>query len=254
MKTEKGLDSKEEKTFLSQEIKDNKENLESDNFISVDLKLSDIEKDILREIKIEKELAQFNYYGPLGPDLEKNLETYFKEMGDNQAGDISVISKKVAQLAEGMVEGFDKEAAWVMVRVSLPNDEFEIPRPHPDGRYFKSLEKVYKLVATLKGAHTLFAKKADEEKWNQLMVEHNENYNKNEGNEEEFKKEDLRIRKELMKVVEPMNIVKDGQGVVYLVGNKDAVIHSEPHITEPRIFLAVLPGSKEEIKEWKGNK
>jgi hypothetical protein len=28
-------------------------------------------------------------------------------------------------------------------------------------------------------------------------------------------------------------------GVVYLVGNKDAVVHSEPDITEPRIFIAV---------------
>jgi hypothetical protein len=43
-------------------------------------------------------------------------------------------------------------------------------------------------------------------------------------------------------------------GVVYFVGNKDAVVHSEPDITEPRIFIVVLPGSNEQIEEWKGRR
>ena len=242
MKIENSLETREEEFSLSKEIKDKKENLEKDNFISVDLNLSDIERDILEKIKVEKELKQFNYYGSLGADLEINLMQYFTKMGDNQEQDISVISKKVAQLARDMVNGFDKEAAWVMVRVSLPNSDFKTPRWHPDGVYFHDnegrLASAYKLVATLKGPQTLFAEKTNIEKFEELL----------NGND------DMKTRKELTKFVKPMDIVKDGQGVVYLVGNKDAVIHSEPNITEPRIFIAVLPGSEEQIKEWKGAK
>src|SRR3989344_3303901 len=134
------------------------------------------EPSLLQEIKvkIEKELEQFNYYGPLADDLEIKLEDKFKEMGRNSENDISIISRKVAELAREMVSGFDEEAAWVMVRVSLPNDEFQTPRWHPDGSYYYDNEgrraPAYKLVATLKGPQTLFAEKIDAEKFGKTLT------------------------------------------------------------------------------------
>src|SRR3989344_2076223 len=239
---EKSSENREGEPSLLQEIKDKRENLEKDNFISVDLNLSDIEREVLSRVKIEKELEQFNYYGPLADDLEIKLEDKFKEMGRNSENDISIISRKVAELAREMVSGFDEEAAWVMVRVSLPNDEFQTPRWHPDGSYYYDNEgrraPAYKLVATLKGHQTLFAEKIDAEKFGKTLTG----------------EDTIETRKELAKLVKPINIVKDGQGVVYLVGHKDAVIHSEPNITDSRIFIAVLPGSGKQLKEWKGDK
>lgn len=239
---EKSPENREEKFSLSQEIKGKKENLEKDNFISVDLNLSDVEKETLSNIKVEKELDQFNYYGQLEVDLETDLEQYFKGMGNNSEHDISIISKKVTELAREIKKGFEKETCWVMVRVSLPNDEFQTPRWHPDGAYYHDSEgrwaPAYKLVATLKGPQTLFSEKIDTEKFEKTLTG----------------EDTIETRKELTKLVKPIDIVKDGQGVVYLVGHKNAVIHSEPNITESRIFIAVLPGSEEQIKEWKGDK
>ena len=53
----KSPENREEEFSLSQEIKDKKEILGKDKFITVDLGLSDIEKDILEKIKVEKELS-----------------------------------------------------------------------------------------------------------------------------------------------------------------------------------------------------
>jgi hypothetical protein len=44
------------------------------------------------------------------------------------------------------------------------------------------------------------------------------------------------------------------QAVMYLVGDKDAKVHSEPVMDKPRIFMQVLVGSKEQIDEWRGNR
>jgi hypothetical protein len=40
------------------------------------------------------------------------------------------------------------------------------------------------------------------------------------------------------------------QGAVFIVGSERAAIHSEPPINEERLFLSVLPGTPDQIKQW----
>lgn len=213
--------------------------------------LSSQERDSLQRIRVEKDLDPFDSYGPIDGELIPELAQHLSGMGQNNPEDVKEIASTIQRLGKEMTQALGKEAAWISVRVSLPNDVFDIPRWHPDGKYFTSSEKTYKLVATLKGAQTLFGRIIDPETYRTLVTQEQENSRANENNREAFEKEDLRIRGEIMKVVVPMAAPSREQATAYLVGDDDAVIHSEPSIKEPRIFISVLPGSKEQIEEWR---
>lgn len=238
-------------TSIAQEIKRKKELLEKNGFIAVDMEFSDQEVESLKEIKVESELDQFDYYGSADTQLQRNLEQYLKEAGENSGSHISTISHLVTRLSREVMEGLGKESVWVMVRISLPDERYSIPRWHSDGSYFSSSEREYKLVATLKGPQTLFGEVIDGARYQQLSVRMNENYRKNHSDPKIFRAEDLQIRKQLVEVVKPIKLADTSKAVMYLVGDKDAVIHSEPHIDTPRIFISILPGSQSQIEEWR---
>jgi hypothetical protein len=172
-------------------------------------------------------------------------------MGRNDRADIEHVAAIIYRLASGVQTGFRKDASWVTVRISLPTSAFDIPRWHPDGGYFRTEVKTYKLVATLRGDQTLFGKVADQEAYRQLEEAERENRTRNQDDPDALEAEDMRIRKELAHIIEPINAPHTGEATVYLVGDEDAVIHSEPPIREPRIFVSVLPGSREQIGEWR---
>ena len=68
----------------------------------------------------------------------------------------------------------------------------------------------------------------------------------------ETKYEDKHIRPKLAKLVgKKYNKVPDNKGLIFEVGSKNAVIHSEPPIEQERIFISILPGTFEQISELK---
>ncbi len=242
----------EEGNKLNQE--DKIEILKEQDVVSFDINLTPEEKRCVEEVSIEKKLPQFNYYGPLNEELVRNLTVYFGGLGKNSEEVINTISGLVARVAKNATRDFDKESAWVMVRTSLPNNDFDVPRWHPDGKYFKpfdSKDKTYKLVMTIKGALTRFGEKIDLEKFEQLLKESSNNYELNHNNPEALKKDDIRIRKELDSVIKEIKPSKEGEAVYYLVGHDGAKIHSEPKIDKPRIFMSVVAGSNDQVDELK---
>ncbi len=243
---------KQIENLLGSDIASSFELLERELYLSIDIDLSQEERKSLERVHIEQDLPQFDFYGAEGDELKNNIKNYLIAMGDNSPEDLSNIADIVSRLSEGMRKGFGAESTWTMIRVSLPHSGFEIPRLHPDGRYFKSTKKRYKLVATLKGPQTLFGEAVDVEAADRLGKEQYDNYLNNEDDLAKLEGEDIRIRTELQKVVEQKDIGGEGKAVIYLVGEKDAVLHSEPDITEPRIFVSVLPGSNEQIAQWAG--
>lgn len=233
---------------------DKMEILKEHDIVSFDIGLTSEEKRGIAEVIIEKELPQFDYYGPIGEELVENLTTYFRELGENEEKIITTISKLVARVAEMTIKDFHKESAWVMVRVSLPNDYFDVPRWHSDGQYFETLDsadKTYKLVMTIKGAPTRFGEKIDPERFDQLMIKSSKNYELNHNEAEVFEREDMRIRRELSSIIREAEPLKEGEAAYYLVGHENAKIHSEPIIDTPRIFMSVVPGSINQVGELK---
>jgi len=212
--------------------------LEEKGMISFDVELTPEEREDIQEIKIEKELKQFNYYGPANEKLIRELNTYFGQLENNPQKLLNTISGIVAKAAQDMQKEFNKESVWTMVRVTLPTHEFDIPRWHTDGKYFTSNEKTYKLVFTIKGASTRFAEKTDPDKFEELTA-------KDPGGE------NTQIKKELETTVQETEPISKDKTVIYLVGDKNAKVHSEPIMDESRIFISVVPGSLEQIEELK---
>ncbi|MST04466.1 MAG: hypothetical protein EXS49_02795 [Candidatus Pacebacteria bacterium] len=233
--------------------------LKERNIVNFDMDLSPKEKESVDALKIEVELPEFNHYGPISDDLIKNLKEHLYNLGDNLDGIIESVSRIIKRVTGGMITDFNAESAWVAVRTSLPNNQWSIPRWHKDGRYFKlkdPKDKVYKLVMAIKGAPTRFGIATDSEKFERLSEEGNKNYTKiceNKERRTELEQEDLRIRRELANIVQEMPTLEAEQATLYLVGDEDAIIHSEPDMKDPRLFVSVLVGSKEQIDEWKQN-
>lgn len=61
------------------------------------------------------------------------------------------------------------------------------------------------------------------------------------------------IDRELKNIDAKIIQLNNSQGLIFLSGNMDhCAIHSEPNITEPRIFLSIVFADEENIK-WKEN-
>ena len=117
----------------------------------------------------------------------------------------------------------------------------------------------------LKGPGTLFIKKS--KKVNKIYEENNEQifdeYKKlSEKTSNEFNEViDNKYQKILANKLKDIksNQLKSNQGLIFLVGKNNlgySLLHSEPKIDTPRIFISILPGSKSEIlelqKRWNG--
>ncbi|MEK7136473.1 MAG: hypothetical protein AAB821_02685 [Patescibacteria group bacterium] len=101
----------------------------------------------------------------------------------------------------------------------------------------------HKLVVAIKGPQTRFGRTTDKERFVQLSIDENK--------EKHGSEEDIRIRKELDLIVEEIHAPEKDTAAVYLVSGDEAVVHSEPPINESRLFISMIPGSKEEISEWR---
>ena len=213
------------------------EQLLSSNIAFVDEEFSKKDQEHVQEFKIDK-TSSFDFYGEDLADLGKETSTFLSELGNNSQESIEAIQQVIERATQGMIDEFSGQAAWVSVRSSLPTHEYDIPRWHPDGGYFDSENKVYKKVMTIKGPSTRFGRIKDKEKFNALLREN---------------PDDLQTRRKLDEMIEEMESCKSGESTVYLVGDEDAAVHSEPVTNEPRLFVSVLVGSKAQIEQWKNS-
>ena len=182
-----------------------------------------------------------------------NLHNLLNGVEGNDSDVIDTIADTIDRVATGFVKGMGHESMWLTLRITFPDESFDVPRWHTDGRYFDTDEPVHKLAATLKDAQTRFAKITDIEKFNALDEETYKNDEKQQ-TYEEFLARDIEIRKEIEQTVEEIIISEYGEGVIFQVGDKDAVPHSEPPTTGLRIFVSVVGGTKEQIEEMKVRK
>jgi hypothetical protein len=226
------------------------EGLETQNIVSFDLKFSVQEKEILKTIKVENN-SNFDIYDLGEGQLVESLVSKLEGMGNNDPEVILGLANIIAARAQGFKEMMSQEALSVTVRFSLPHPYNDVPRWHNDGTYFTQAddEKVYKMVFPVIGANTLFGEVSDKDKYDSLLEESYRNDQMNLDNPDIWNAEDLRIRNELDTVVQKCPDVGEEKTSVFLVGHEEAVIHSEPAVSAPRIFVTVLGGSKAQIEE-----
>ncbi len=236
-------------TFL-EKGKKSIEGLKTENIVTFDLLFSDDEKEILRHIKLENN-CNFDISDLGENELIESLVAKLEEIGKNESEVVLGLANIVASRAQDFKEIMSKEALCVTVRSTIPHSYNDVPRWHSDGTYFtqEDDEKVYKMVFPIFGANTLFGETLDKDRYEELLVESYKNDEINSDNPEIWDVEDLKIRKELDVVVQRLPDAGIEKASVFLVGHEEAVIHSEPAISIPRIFVAVLVGSKAQIAE-----
>jgi len=187
-------------------------------------------------------------------DMTNQLNEFLVTIGNNDQEGIDQLSGSIQGAVVSMMKDFGAEAAHVIVRVKLPTEEFSLPRWHRDGSFFvrENGNKIFKKVLTLKGVPTRFATISDEEAFQEIeRAELKNNTKLFEGSisDEDYKKEDIRIRNLYVNIANELSPLASGQSMVYEIGGNEQVLHSEPDINESRIFMSVIVGSKDEIEE-----
>ena len=226
--------------------------------------LPDKHKDIIQQIKIEKEIDAFSKFQFPYKSFEGNAYDYIHKSiletsPDNSfklATDGAKIINKILELAierlsKNMnIKKFNK-IIWLRYR-GLSN-EFNEPRWHHDGNYnidnmpFEKLKNQKKIIISLIGPGTLILN-CDNEINKELDIkldELNEKYpyyNNNNNNKRNFKNART-INEEASSLIYKcqMEQLKNFDGVIYNIGRKgDGCIHSEPKFDKPRLFLGLV--------------
>ncbi|MEK9131852.1 MAG: hypothetical protein AAB447_03005 [Patescibacteria group bacterium] len=218
--------------------------LNDQRMISIDLQLSLEEKKALQDLKIgiEGGMGNFLYWGSVdNEELPLNLKSYIGVIGEKDDIAADVISKLIVRIAEHVTKYFDTKFAWIETKTFLANDTFVIPRWHIDDKFFKP-HTAYKLVWAIKGSQTRFGVTENLAEFLKLTVLE---IQAGHGTDE-----NISARKGLDQIVNEVKIPVKEAAMLYRSAGENPVVHSEPHMSENRLFLGIVPGTKAEINEW----
>ena len=195
-------------------------------------------KRIKFNIKCELEYSHFgNRTNMLG------LSQFLNRVGENS--NIKPMQTNIENILDTILTEYNKEYFWISIRGSIPNDMFRIPRWHRDGPYFKIITS--KFITTLVGPPTLYIDDIDSINIYNTINKVEMEERKGKSFEEEIKI-DAYYRPIYADKIKKYKQLGEEEGMIlYPLG----LIHSEPDITEPRLFLSILPGTFEQIEELK---
>ena len=240
-------------------IKRMKDYINSDNsdFKIFKLNYTDLEIKCIESFYISKS-NNYDYIG--NKNNIKNINTFLNEIGTNDRDNINILEKTIIKILDNVLSAFDTDHFWLSIRVTLPNDHFNIPRWHKDGTFFvnSKSQKSPKFITVLKGPGTLLIKST--KKVNQIYNDISQkitdeftklkNYNasKCEKINEKYRPIFSEALKNI-KIIQPTNnecVISHPQ-----LTEGTGAIHSEPNNNIPRLFISILPGSKEDILKLK---
>jgi hypothetical protein len=235
---------------------------EDKSFIVADIELDKDERNLGTKLKVDKHQT-YSYFGPIHKDQIEYISDFIQKLGNDKNISDKVANMYMAKVIKPFLDSLNKDYAWVTIRASkLPTDEFDLPRWHIDGYYYKVPEyikknkKLPKLVFTLKGPGSLL-KETNKETREEFTILRRKLYKKLDYKDfpKNFdRKIEMDNRKQLNKFLnDNPSVTSNNDQIVIFITNLG--IHSEPPIHEERLFMSILPGSKDDIKEladgWK---
>ena len=199
----------------------------------------------------------FSYYGSY--ENLKNINEFLSTLGDNNMVLVNKMEKIIYNITKKVLKGYNMNHFWMDIRVTMPNNLYDIPRWHKDGKFFSNdinEKDTSKFVTVFKGPGTLLIKST--KRVNEIFnkVDEQLRYERRlrvMTIEEQYKVADKYrpiFAKELSK--EPVVQPKNNEGLIFFTGvpsRDNAVVHSEPKMDVPRMFISILPGTEENIKE-----
>ena len=203
--------------------------------------------------KEKKCIADFNIIKPYVYTSYNNLdnleESFKKASNDNDNDSIKIMVGIVQKLLSKLLKAYNTQYYWIAIRIKTKNNFFDIPRWHCDSYYFTTRDRLQtKFVTTLKGPATLLLDTTPEE--HKYFFEKSTYDTNLPVNLLEF---DIEHRKKLDQSINGKRIqLNNNQGIIFTAGDfEKCLIHSEPKEDDNRIFISILPGTKEEIEELK---
>jgi len=248
------LDSKEITKYI---------NSEDYYFNLFEINYTENEQKTIKDFNITN-IHHFSHFGSYEKLLTKNMNKFLSEIGNNTPKLVNNLEKIIIKLVKKVLKGYKTDYFWIDIRITLPNDRFDKTRWHKDGKFFvkNKDDKTSKFATVLKGPGTLLLKssKSINNKYRKIRSKRMlETKDKSEKEQEKINKKYRAIyAKEFdtKKIIQPNN----NQGVIFYTGFDDVngVIHSEPKMDEPRMFISIMPNTKENIEElyerWNGPK
>lgn len=198
--------------------------------------------------------AEVDLFGSDMTEMAKQIDAFIAANCVSDEANLAALRASMIGAVEGMLADFKAEAAMVMIRLHESTKDFEVPRWHRDNSFRSEAGegKNYKKVYTLKGAPTRFATVTNKEEFRRLDKDDRDNNTKHHNGEisqAEYDEISMRIRKELVKVSKELTELAPNESRIYEIGGDEMILHSEPDNKASRIFIAVMVGSKEEIKD-----
>ncbi len=246
-----------------------KEYLENDpkQFIIFDIKYSQEFKDCIDNFNIIK-FSQYDNYGDNNLD---DLKDFLFTIGSNTQEQVCIMDKIIKDITKIVMSGYDKIYThyWLTIRAALPNQDYDIPRWHCDGNYFyketSKEEKTFfdrpnltKFITVIQGPGTLFLKTTNPKErdlFNSTIAE--ESKKSYERDKEKHYEDVIEVRKAIDCKIKGERIQSNKyQAAIFVSSIKDSDydkcgIHSEPPINTPRLFLSIVPATKDEVEMLK---
>jgi hypothetical protein len=203
-----------------------------------------------------------------------NLLDFIKNIGNNKSDDVDIMFNIIKNLLNNILFGYKTDSYYIILRIQKESTFFDIPRWHCDGFYYANRDKLQtKFVTVLRGPTTLVLDTTKEEKehffslqkyplidlekdkkdkgvLNEISVltpiNHLTDKDKFITDDTEF---DIIQRKYIAENIRGTKItLSNNQGIIFVAGDKDkCLIHSEPKFDKARIFLSILPGTKDDM-------
>lgn len=208
-----------------------------------------------------KQQGVFDYYGIVNTPFLDSAAKYLAARTNLTLESASHPLRNFLQTTHADCAGEDAEkaACWLTIRLSTPNNEFEIPRWHQDGRMYPYDESrrnatQSKYGVTIAGPPTLILAHTSPQNVHTIKTGA-ENYfywrgkdvsttqEERDRAEDQFRAwlaEQFRSEKRLR--------IEEGRIVRFSWGREDSPIHSEPNLVSDRVFMTVLFGSENEIR------
>ncbi len=192
---------------------------------------SEIQK--FAQIDIQKK-EYFLYSGNASSKID-GLEEFFLKIGNNSKDLSAWATEKIHTLMKRILQASKREVACFLVQSFIPSSDYDIPRWHTDGLYFRAPFDylAYKFVITLKGPSTLFH--PADPVLRKIVQEH------------------CYDREYLSKICTSPEIFSPNTGEgAFLIGSNwkhNVAIHSEPPIHEERLFFSAIPCNQEQLVE-----
>ena len=213
-------------------------------------------------------ITEFSSYDNYGDNNFNDLKDFLLKLGSNKHKQVCIMEKIIKDITKIVMSGYNKIYThyWLTIRATLPHPQFDVPRWHCDGNYFYKepsddeqntfdRPNLTKFVTVIQGPGTLFLKTNTQKERDLFICTIAEERQKSYKCDKKTHYEDIiEVRKTIDTKIKGERIQSDKYQAAIFISNikKSDVnkcgIHSEPPINVPRLFLSIVPGTKDEVE------